>query len=203
MAEPIPRAAGLLVSRIQGCGYEDGTVVLGTDPDAVLCQFEHGACMTATFGGRTAEFVTCEPTRAKTLLGFMIGASFTSHRTRAAACAIINAVCGFLCISRKLRACTRDMHAPCLQELGQRLGGVSVFVVGGNRNSDRALGPNTAADPDSAGVILVIGDGMASDEGTLLVSSCEGRRRIVFIGPSAAGPCSLAGWEHHCPYGRM
>lgn len=54
-------------------GCEETGVRLDVDPDAHNCQFERGACMTASFGGRTAEFVTDDPIRATTKISFMFG----------------------------------------------------------------------------------------------------------------------------------
>ena len=46
---------------MKNSGCEDSGVVLDVNADAVTCQFERGAYMTASFGGRSAEFTTYDP----------------------------------------------------------------------------------------------------------------------------------------------
>ena len=96
----IEESVHLLEEHVQGSGCEDGAVNLRVDPDSTKCPYEHGVCMVATFGGKSAEFVTSDPTRATTKISFMFGAKFENPRIRAAACAIINVLTGFLCINR-------------------------------------------------------------------------------------------------------
>ncbi len=63
-----------LESRLEGSGSEEGVVRIDTDPDRITCQYETGACLRATYGGRSAEFVTMDPLTATTRIGFMFGA---------------------------------------------------------------------------------------------------------------------------------
>jgi len=98
-------------------GCEDMGVRLDVEPDAETCQYERGACMTALFGGRIAEFVTDNPIRATTKISFMFGAPLDNPATRGAACAIINVTTAFFCISRVRRACPVASHGACLKEL--------------------------------------------------------------------------------------
>ena len=51
---------------IKDSGCEDCGIVLDVHSDTVNCQFERGACMTASFGGRSADFITYDPIRANT-----------------------------------------------------------------------------------------------------------------------------------------
>ena len=47
----ITESVNKLETILEHSGCEDAGVVLDVDPDVVNCQFEHGACMTASFGG--------------------------------------------------------------------------------------------------------------------------------------------------------
>src|SRR5512137_1253612 len=89
-----------LETMMKDSGCEDRGVVLYVNPDTVNCQFEHGACMTASFGGRSADFTTRNPIRAKTKISFMFGAPLDALPVRGAATAIVNVVAGFFCLSR-------------------------------------------------------------------------------------------------------
>ena len=68
-------------------GCEEGDVLLDVNSKAKNCQFEKGACMSASFGGRTADFVTFDPLRACTKIAFMYGAPLDTVATRGAAAA--------------------------------------------------------------------------------------------------------------------
>ena len=65
---------------IHHSGCEETGVRLDVDPDAKTCQYERGACMIASFGGRSAEFVTDDPIRAMTKISFMFGAPLENAR---------------------------------------------------------------------------------------------------------------------------
>jgi hypothetical protein len=121
-----------LEERVHNTGCEDGNIVLSVNPDAVPCQFENGALMEASFGGRKAQFVTSDPIRATTRIGFMFGAPLDKPAQRGAAGAIINVITGFLCIfpdpevlrngmPRRLSFQTfrRDQRKKCLSLWGQ------------------------------------------------------------------------------------
>src|SRR5512137_2871306 len=103
-----------------GCG--EGDVLLDVNPDAKNCQFEKGACMTASFGGRTADFITFDPIRARTRIPFMYDAPLDTPSTRGAASVIVNVVTGFFCLSRVLHACMTSDHAPCIGGLKREIG---------------------------------------------------------------------------------
>ncbi|MDD1719327.1 MAG: hypothetical protein LUQ25_04645, partial [Methanoregulaceae archaeon] len=103
---------------------------------------------------------------------------------------------------RKLRACSPEMHSACLEGLQRTIGESDVYIVGKNPQAALALGDRVSDDPAVCRTILVIGDGMTTDDGSALIAEELDRKRILFVGPSTAGPCSLTGWEHWCPYGR-
>jgi len=182
-------------------GCEDNGVHLEVDPDAKTCQYERGACMTASFGGRTAEFVTDSPIRAMTKISFMFGAPLDNPATRGAACAIINVATAFFCLSRVRRACLVTSHSACLRELAEELAGRRIFCIGPVPALARAHGVYLAEDTGGADIILVNNEGLITpDLGDLLAGPAKGKR-IIFLGPSTAGTCRLLQGEHWCPYG--
>jgi hypothetical protein len=183
-----------------GCG--EGDVLLEVNPDARNCQFEKGACMTASFGGRTADFVTFDPVRARTKISFMYDAPLDTPSTRGAASVIVNVVTGFFCLSRVLHACTESSHKPCLGELKQELGGKKVCCIGSMQEIERLFVGMVITDPDSADVILISGEGMITEGTGDLIERYKGKKRILCIGSSVAGVCRLHLLEHWCPYGR-
>jgi len=187
---------------IMACGgCEDMGVRLDVDPDAKTCQYERGACMTASFGGRTAEFVTDDPIRAMTKISFMFGAPLDNPATRGAACAIINVATAFFCLSRVRRACPVASHGACRKELAEELAGRRVFCTGPVPPLAQAGGVYPAEDAGGADIILVNNEGiLAPDLGDMLAG--PGReKRVIFLGPSTAGTSRLMEGEHWCPYG--
>ena len=197
----ITKAVQRLEEVMECGGCEEMGVRLDVDPDAETCQFERGACMTATFGGRTAEFVTDNPIRAMTKISFMFGAPLDNPATRGAACAIINVATAFFCLSRVRRACLVASHGACQKELAEELAGRRVFCIGPAPALARAAGVYLAEDIGGADIILVNNEGIiAPDLGDLLAGPGKGKR-VVFLGPSTAGTSRLMEGEHWCPYG--
>ncbi len=196
----IRNAVEKLRQKVEHTGCEDGNIMLGVNPDTVICQFERGACMEAAFGGRIAQFVTSEPIRATTRLGFMFGALLEKPAQRAAACAILNVIAGFLCLSRIQKACPKECHASCREALKKEVGGKSVFCLEVAPGPGHDLGIQVD-NPGDAEVILVTGEGLVVPGGQE-VAGTAGGRRVIFLSPSTAGICSLEGLEHWCPYGR-
>jgi len=190
------------LTEIMECGgCEEMGVHLDVDPDADNCQFERGACMTASFGGRIAEFVTDSPFRAMTKISFMFGAPLDNPATRGAACAIINVTTAFFCLSRVRRACPVASHSACLKELAGELVGRRAFCIGPAPELARAAGVYPTEDIVAADIILVNNEGIiAPDLGDLLSGPGKGKR-VVFLGPSTAGTSRLMEGEHWCPYG--
>ena len=109
-------------------GCMDAGVLLDVDPDAVICQFERGASMSASFGGKSADFATYDPIRARTKVSFMFGAPLDTAPVRGAACAIINVVLGFLCMSRVLHSCPESCHVSCRDQMLQEIAGKSTLL---------------------------------------------------------------------------
>lgn len=186
------------ISHHSGC--EDGTIVLSVNPDRTVCQFEKGACMEAFFGGRIAEFVTFEPTRATTRLGFLFDATLEKTVHRAAACVIINVMAGFFCISRVRRSCPRDCHAACRAELIQKIGNDRIGGIGIPGPVLESF-PSYSSAAGDGGVVLVSGEGLISPEGSALLDG-PSADRVLLVGPSTAGVAALEKIRHWCPYGR-
>jgi hypothetical protein len=182
-------------------GCEDGPVVLRVNPDAVPCQYEKGACMEACFGGRTGEFVTFDPVRATTKVEFMFGAPLDSPAQRGAACAILNVVTAFLCLSRTVRACPASCHAACMQDLKTRTGTGKVFASGSIPSLKHEMSRFIVKDPGSADIILINGEGTIEPGTGDIVSKYRENKTVLVLGPSTAGIASLEKIERFCPYG--
>lgn len=183
-----------------GCG--EGNVLLDVNPNAKNCQFEKGACMTASFGGRTADFVTFDPLRACTKIAFMYDAPLDTGATRGAAAAIVNVVTGFFCLSRVLHACPESSHAPCLAELEQAIKGKKVFCVGNIAGIDSLLRGLVIQDPLTADIILIGNEGLLAQGTGDLVEQFKGKKQVLCIGSSVAGVSRLHLLDYWCPYGR-
>ena len=183
-------------------GCEDGIVTLSVNRDADVCQYPNGVAMEGCFGGRIGQFITSEPVRANTRISFMFGAPLGNQKQRGAAGAIINTVSAFLCLTRRLRPCTPDSYAPCLAELSREVAGKRLYLVGPMPVLERALARQLVDTPDAADIILVAGDGMTSDSGVACIDEYREKKRMIFLGPSAAGASGLLCLEHWCPYGR-
>jgi hypothetical protein len=183
-----------------GCGESD--VLLDVNSDIRNCQFEKGACMTASFGGRTADFVTFDPIRARTKISFMYDAPLDTPSTRGAALVIVNVVTGFFCLSRVLHACKESSHAPCIEELKREIGGKKVFCVGSMPEIEYQFGKLVVPDPDMADIILINGEGMIAQGTGDWIEQYKGKKQILCIGSSMAGVSRLHLLEHWCPYGK-
>ncbi len=195
-------AIGRLETILADSGCEDGVVTLGVNYEADVCQYPRGVCMEGCFGGRGGQFITSEPIRANTRVSFMFGAPLANQKQRGAAGAIVNAVSAFLCLARKLRPCTPDCYAPCLAELSREVGGKRIYLVGPMPVLERALGNQLVDAPEAADLFLVAGDGMTTDAGVACIDEYRGKKRMIFLGPSAAGVSGLISLEHWCPYGQ-
>ncbi|KUG21390.1 MAG: hypothetical protein KO206_07945 [Methanomicrobiaceae archaeon] len=196
-------AISKLESMLQGSGCEDTPVTLTVNHDAYVCQYPKGVCMEGCFGGKAGQFVTKFPTRATTRPSFMYAAPLGSEQQRAAACAIVNAVSAFLCIARRTYACIpKDHYAPCLAGLREELAGLRICAIGSAPGIRQHMADQLVDDPASADLLLVVGDGLISDEGLAAIHAHLGKKRVIFVGPSTAGVSGLLNLEHWCPYGR-
>ena len=197
----IEKATEELEKRVEGSGCEEGIVGLSVDPAAKTCPYDSGGCMIASYGGRSAEFVTFEPTRASTRVSFMFGARLDSPKVRAAACAIINAFTGFLCMNRVLHSCNPECHGPCLDELNDHVRGRRVAVVGSSRVLGNGLRTGLVGIGESPDIILITADGLESGAEEALTA--EGQNaEVMFISPSTSGVAALVDRPHWCPYGK-
>jgi hypothetical protein len=186
---------------LEGSGLEDGIVTLKRNPDAARCQYERGVCTEAHFGGGHGQVTTNFPLQAATRISFMYGSPLHSPEEKTAALAILNAASGFLALSRKLRACRAEDYDACLGELREVLGTSPVACIGNSSVIAREWG-TLLVSPEEAEVILVVADGAIASSTADLVDQFQGKKRMIFLGPSFPGLCALMNLEHWCPYGR-
>ena len=190
-----------LQDTLRHSGCEDGPVVLRVDPDVVPCRYEKGACLEAGFGGRTGEFVTFDPIRATTKIEFMFGAPLDTPATRGAACAVLNVVTAFLCLSRGVRACPMSCHTACRQELTKKLQTTRVYSIGPVLPAIQETGGFIVDNPDVADRILVNNQGLIAAGTGDLIEKYRENKMVLLLGPSTAGIASLERLERFCPYG--
>jgi hypothetical protein len=186
---------------LKNSGCEEGSVVLDVDADIIYCQYDKGACMVATFGGRSAEFVTHDPIRARTKISFMFDAALETLRSRAAAGSIINVAAGFFCISRILHSCPESSHTDCLKQLELEMRGKRIVCIGDIQAIESAIRNSVVYDTDTADVILINGEGIIKQGIGDTVEKYKDLKRILCIGPSAAGVARLNQIELWCPFG--
>lgn len=186
---------------LEHSGCEDGGVLLEVNADAVNCRYEKGACMSASFGGKTAEFVTYDPIRAQTKISFMFDAPLDTPPVRGAACAIVNVTTGFFCLSRVLHACPASSHKACMNLLTKEIAGKKITCIGSMQTIVAAGGDLNVANPPDAEIILINGDGIIAQGTGNLVTDKKERQRIICLGPSTSGVARLQHLEHWCPFG--
>jgi hypothetical protein len=186
---------------LRDSGCDEGIVLLEVDPDMVYCQYDKGACMVATFGGRSAEFVTQDPVRAQTKISFMFGAALNTLRSRSAACSIVNVAAGFFCLSRILHSCPESSHTNCRNQLQYEIMGKRFFFIGDISSITTAIRDYRVNDPDTADVILINGEGIIAEGTGNIIRNYNGVKRIICLGPSTAGVARLNQIEHWCPFG--
>nr|WP_320162452.1 hypothetical protein [uncultured Methanoregula sp.] len=196
--ESVKKLEGLL----EHSGCEEGGVLLDVNPDVVNCQYEKGACMSAAFGGRSADFTTYEPIRARTKISFMFGAPLDTPSVRSAACAIVNVVTGFFCLSRVHHACSPSSHEPCSEQLEYELSGKKVWCVGNVPAFESDFRHALVMGPSDADIIIIGGEGIIATDTGDFIETWRKMKRIVCIGPSTAGIARLHELEHWCPYGK-
>jgi hypothetical protein len=182
-------------------GCETGGVHLEVDPDARMCEYEKGACLTATFGGMNAEFVTSDPVTALVRISFLFDAPLDTNQKRSAACAVINVVAGFFCLSRVLRSCLPSQHNSCMNLLQDELAGHTVCCVGRMPTLEARLGSYLIKDPENAEIILINGEGIIREDIGELIVRLRDKKRILCLGPSPAGVARIQKIEHWCPFG--
>ncbi|MDD1668651.1 MAG: hypothetical protein LUO97_02515 [Methanomicrobiales archaeon] len=194
-------AARKLEDTVHGSGCEDGVATLKRRPDAPRCQFERGAMIEASFGGGTAQVVTDSPVQTQTRVSSLFGQDLPSPELRTAALAIVNVVSGFLCIGRKFHACDPACHGPCMEELGDEIGGRKIFTPVNLPVIARELAPLVTPEAGDAGILVVNGEGLVREESSELRNQAADRG-ILLLGPSTEGVASLLALPHWCPYGR-
>jgi len=191
-----------LESLLEHSGCENMGVLLDVNPNTVNCPYEKGACLSATFGGRSADFTTFDPIRAHTKISFMFGAPLDTPPVRSAACAIVNVATGFFCLSRVLHACSPVSHESCRERLVRELAGKRGWCVGNVPGMDRVASVIPATTPSAAEVLIIGGEGILAPGTGDLIETWRKTKRIICIGPSTAGTARLHELEHWCPFGR-
>jgi hypothetical protein len=190
-----------LESMMKDSGCEDSVVVLDVNTGTVNCQFERGVCMTASFGGRSADFITYDPIRATTKISFMFGSALNTLPVRGAAVSIVNVAAGFFCLSRILHACPGSSHAECSRQLAHELAGNEIFCMNSIPAIDTAFRSDIVKKPQEADVILVNGEGIIDRGIGEIIMTYKEKKRILCLGPSTAGVARLNQFEHWCPFG--
>jgi hypothetical protein len=190
-----------LESLMTDSGCDDSGLVLDVRTDTVNCQFERGACMTASFGGRSADFITYDPIRANTKISFMFGTPLDTPQVRGAAVAIVNVATGFFCLSRVLHSCPESSHTECFRQLLDELGGKRIFCRGSMPTIDAALRSAIVKNPQDADVILLNGEGITEKSTGDIIRNNKDTKRIICLGPSTAGVARLNQFELWCPFG--
>jgi hypothetical protein len=190
-----------LESLMTDSGCDDSGLVLDVRTDTVNCQFELGACMTASFGGRSADFITYDPIRANTKISFMFGTPLDTPQVRGAAVAIVNVATGFFCLSRVLHSCPETSHTECFRQLLDELGGKRIFCRGSMPTIDTALRSVIVKNPQDADVILLNGEGITEKSTGDIIRNNKDTKRIICLGPSTAGVARLNQFELWCPFG--
>jgi hypothetical protein len=190
-----------LESLMTDSGCDDSGLVLDVRTDTVNCQFERGACMTASFGGRSADFITYDPIRANTKISFMFGTPLDTPQVRGAAVAIVNVATGFFCLSRVLHSCPESSHTECFRQLLDELGGKRIFCKGSMPTIDAALSSAIVKNPQDADVILLNGEGITEKSTGDIIRNNKDTKRIICLGPSTAGVARLNQFELWCPFG--
>lgn len=190
-----------LESMMKDSGCEESGVVIDVRPDTINCQFEHGACMTASFGGRSADFITYDPVRANTKISFMFGIPLDTPRVRGAAVAIVNVASGFFCLSRILHSCPESSHSECCRQLQDELEGKKIFCRGSIPAIDASLRSAIVKNPHDADVILINGEGIIENGTGDIIRNFKDTKRIICLGPSTAGVARLNQFELWCPFG--
>ena len=186
---------------LEHSGCEDVGVLLDVNPDVVNCQFDWGACMTASFGGRSAEFVTSDPIQAQTKISFMFGVPLNTPAVRSAACAMINVATGFFCLSRVLHACPGSRHADCMREIGAVIKGKKILCRGSIPAIEDTFHTYIVTNPNDADLILINAEGIIDAGVGDLIAEFKDTKRIICLGPSTAGVARLQQLEHWCLYG--
>jgi len=188
-----------LMMKDSGC--EESGVVIEVRTNTVNCQFERGACMTASFGGRSADFITYDPIRANTKISFMFGTPLDTPQVRGAAVAIVNVATGFFCLSRILHSCPEQLHNECYRQLLHELEGKRIFCSGSVPAVETSFRNTIVKNPQDADVILMNGEGIIEKGTGEIIRNYQETKRILCLGPSTAGIARLNQIELWCPFG--
>jgi len=190
-----------LESMMKDSGCEESGIFIDVRPYTVNCQFERGVCMTASFGGRSADFITYDPIRANTKISFMFGTPLDTSQVRGAAVVIVNVATGFFCLSRVLHSCPESAHADCCRQLLSELKEKKIYCMGSMPAIEAAFKSAIVKNPQDADVILMNGEGIIEKGTGDIIRTFKDTKRIMCLGPSAAGVARLNQFEIWCPFG--
>ncbi len=196
------QAAERLRARVEGTGAEDGAIEIVRNHDVLVCPYERGVPLEASYGGRVAQFVTGAPIEARVKVSMLFGAPLAGEPERSAAGAVINVVAGFFGFARNLRGCEIKDRPPCLRQLTAGTAGRSVHLVGQSPLLEHAFADRLTDQPGEAGVLLVLGHGLVTDAGMARIESAGPGTKVLMVGPSTGGTAALVDLPHWCPYGR-
>jgi hypothetical protein len=176
-------AVVLLEETIQGSGCEDGVASLKRRPDAPRCQYERGASLEASFGGRTTHIMTGSPVQTETRLSSLFGRALPSPEERTAALGIVNAVTGFLCLSRRLHACDPASFGPCLKGLRDEIGERRIFTPVEIPVLSRELASLVTGSASDADILMLTGETLVQEKDDGLREQAA-KGEMLLLGPS-------------------
>lgn len=180
-----------------GMGVEDGDLIYSAACDDNVCMFCSGKCMSVKFGGNVSEIATPEPFSARMKLEDLYGAPLKSPKTRAAAAGAVNAVSGFLMLTRKTAPCPDVMFEDCLQELIEFCKGKTVYVIG--KDIPGILPTLTY---DEAELVLISGDAFLEDSSLEEIDEVLAlEKEVLFLGTNCSGVAAVLQKPFWCPYG--
>lgn len=197
---PINQAVQHALDMMNECGITESPVLLTPDYDLPRCAYERGVPIQVIFGGRSAVFVAEEPVQVTTKPSFMVEAPLKKPVQRSAAAGILNAVAGFLCISRRLHACTPEDHASCRNRLSDHIRGKRIYCLGEMADIKRLAAGHLVDSPDNADLVIITGDGLTGKESEIIEDYPA--EKLLFIGPSTSGTANFLSCQHFCPFGR-
>jgi hypothetical protein len=198
----LSEAVLLLGKTIQGSGCEDGVATVVRRPDAPRCQYDRGAPLEASFGGRTAHLVTGSPVQTRTRLSSLFGPGLPEPEQRTAALGIVNAVAGFLCLARRLHACDPACFGPCLEELREEIAGRRIFTPVDIPVLSQELAPLITGGAGDSEILVITGEALIQERATDDLRGRASRGGMILLGPSTEGVAALLALPHWCPYGR-
>jgi hypothetical protein len=145
--------------------------------------------------------VTYDPVEATTKVSFLFDATLTNNTAKSAACAVLNVLSSFLCISRRVRACPVSEHQACLANLKERISGKRLFLLGECPVIAREFGSIITQDPAGAEILIINNQGVLNNDAAAIVEQFRDKKEIICLGPSTAGIAGFLRIGRFCPHG--